>query len=148
MFKYKVEVKTTDPQGLSDLNGVFMEVRKQGSSGTIFSDSLYDDGAYYHTNDGDVIAGDGVFSNRYSATQILSGSNAGEYVFNFTAFDNEGHTSLPLEYTALFGLNVRPEIISVTGSDTLFSGTQGEIFQVAVFDSDGVEDVILSLIHI
>jgi len=142
LYKYKVEVNTTDPQGFSNLSGVFMEVRPQGNTTFLFNDSLYDDGAYFHINDGDVIAGDGVFSNKFSVLQILSGAADGEYVFEFTVFDKEGHASQPSEHSALFGPNVRPEIISVSGSDTLISGTQGEVFQVAVFDSNGVDDVI------
>ena len=44
---HKVEVKTTDPQGFSNLIGVFMEVKNQVSGDTVFTDSLYDDGAYF-----------------------------------------------------------------------------------------------------
>jgi len=138
----KIEVKTTDPQGFSNLNGVFMEVTQVAGNMTVFSDSLYDDGAYFQINDGDVFAGDGVFSNRYTATQILSGSGEGEYKFTFTAFDKDGNESQKTEQTSLFGPNVRPEIIEITGIDSLYSGTTPVIFEVAVFDSDGVDDVI------
>jgi hypothetical protein len=138
----KIEVKVTDPQGYSNLSGIYMEVKNQTNSQVVFSDSLYDDGAINHSQDGDVIAGDGIFSNRFSSVQILSGAGDGDYVFSFRSFDKENHESSLKEQTALFGPNTRPEIVNITGPDTLFSGTPGQIFEVAVFDSDDVEDVL------
>ncbi len=138
----KVEVKITDPQGFSNIIPVEFSVKNQLTGQVVFTDSLFDDGAYLYPQDGDVIAGDGVFSNRFSATQILYGADDGEYIFYFTALDKEGHESQAAEQLAVFGPNVRPEIVSIAGEDTLFSGTPGQIFEVAVFDSDGVDDII------
>lgn len=138
----KVEVKVNDPQGFSNLVGVFMEVNSQATNQTIFFDSLYDDGAYFHTQDGDVIARDGVFSNKFSSTQILGGSVDDEVVFKFTAYDEDEHTSQSVEQIVLFNPNVRPEILNLTGNDTLFSGTKGQVFQTTVFDSNGIDDIV------
>ena len=74
----KVEVKVTDPQGFSNISGVFMEVLNQSNNQVVFSDSLYDDGAFYFTQDGDVIANDGIYSNQFSSVQILSGAGDGD----------------------------------------------------------------------
>jgi hypothetical protein len=138
----RVEVKVADPQGISDISGVFMEVKNQSNNQVVFSDSLYDDGAFFNTQDGDVIAEDGFFSNQFSSVQILSGAGDGDYEFTFQAFDKDNHPSNLAEQTAIFGPDARPEIINVSAPDTLFSGTPGQIFEVAVFDSDGIDDVI------
>ncbi len=139
---HKIEVKATDPQGFSNITSVLFEVKNQINGQIIFADSLFDDGSYYHSQDGDVTAGDGIFSNRFSSVQILSGSLDGEYIFFFQAFDAENNGSNLVEQTVIFNPNVQPEIVNVSAPDTLFSGTVGQIFQVAVFDSDGVEDVL------
>jgi len=101
----KVEVKVTDPQGFSDISGVFMEIKNQANNQFVFSDSLYDDGAYIHTMDGDVIANDGIYSNQYSSVQILSGAGDGNYVFSFQAIDKDNHISSLVEQSVLFVSN-------------------------------------------
>ena len=137
----KVELKVTDPQGFSNISGVFMEVKSQSNNQVVFSDSLYDDGAFSHSQDGDVIAGDGIFSNRFSSVQILSGAGDGDYTFSFQSFDKDDHISSWFEQTVLFGPNARPEIVNVLAADTLFSGTIGQIFEVSVTDIDGIDDI-------
>lgn len=137
----KVEVKVTDPQGFANITGVLLEVINSSNSQVIFSDSLFDDGAYHHSEDGDVIAGDGVFSNRFSSVQILSGAGDGDYIFSLQAFDKESHQSAAEQQSALFGPNARPEIINVILPDTLMSGTSGQVFEISVTDADGLEDI-------
>lgn len=136
----KVELKVTDPQGFSNISGVFVQV-KNSSDQVVFSDSLYDDGAYFHTQDGDVFAGDGIFSNRFSSVQILSGAGDGDYEFSFHAYDKDNHESGNYEKSVLFGPNARPEITNVLSPDTLNSGTSGQIFEITVKDDDGLEDI-------
>ena len=138
----KVEVKVTDPQGFSDIDGVFIEIKNQSNNQVVFTDSLYDDGANYFPQDGDVIAGDGIYSNQFSSMQILSGAGDGDYIFSFQAFDKENHVSSLAEQTALFGPNAQPEIVAVVSPLTLFSGTSGQIFEVSVSDDDGIDDII------
>jgi len=137
----KIEVKVTDPQGFSDISGVLMEVRNSPDQ-VIFSDSLYDDGAYFQTQDGDIIAGDGIYSNQFSSVQILSGAGDGDYEFSFQAFDKDNHESAISEQSALFGPNARPEIVNISAPDTLKSGTPGQIIEMAFSDGDGFEDVL------
>ncbi|MCK5032111.1 MAG: hypothetical protein KAS18_00725 [Calditrichia bacterium] len=138
----KVEVKVTDPQGFSNISGVFMEVINQSNNQVVFSDSLYDDGAHYFTQDGDVIANDGIYSNQFSSVQILSGAGDGDYDFSFQAFDKDNHQSSLTEQSALFGPNIRPEIVNVSAPDTLFSGTNDQIFEISVTDNDGNDDIV------
>jgi hypothetical protein len=137
----KIEVKVTDPQGFTNISGVLMEVTNQSNNQVVFSDSLYDDGAFYFTQDGDVIANDGIYSNQYSSEQILSGAGDGDYEFSFHAFDKDNHQSSSFEQLAIFGPNARPVIVNVTAPDTLYSGTTGQIFEVAVNDDDGIDDI-------
>jgi len=136
----KIELKVSDPQGFSNISGVLVQV-KNSSEQVVFSDSLYDDGAYYHTQDGDVFAGDGIFSNKFSSVQILSGSGDGDYDFSFQAFDKDNHESGNSERSVLFGPNARPEITNVLSPDTLNSGTSGQVFEISVKDDDGLDDI-------
>ncbi len=137
----KIEVKVTDPQGFSNISGVLMEVKNSSGSLVIFSDSLYDDGAYFHTQDEDVIAGDGIYSNQFSSVQILSGAGDGDYEFSFQAFDKDNHQSSSSEQSSIFGPNARPEIVNTLTPDTLYSATSGQIFEISVTDDDGLSDI-------
>jgi len=138
----KIEVKVTDPQGFSNISGVFMEVINSSNSQVIFSDSLYDDGAYYNTQDGDVFAGDGIYSNKFSSVQILSGAGDGDYEFSFQALDKDKHQSATEQQSVLFGPNAQPAITNMLSPDTLLSGTPGQVFEVTVSDADGLDDIL------
>ena len=50
---YQVEVQATDPQGFRNLDYTRVSVLKQGEIQPLFSDTLYDDGAYQRPEDGD-----------------------------------------------------------------------------------------------
>ena len=73
----KVEVKILDPQGVENIDSVTIKISTSIGE-IILVDRLYDDGTYYHTNDGDVIAGDGVFSNQFVAATDI-GKMVGDY---------------------------------------------------------------------
>lgn len=139
--KYKIEVSVNDPQGPDNIRTVIMDVKRDTSGLVIFTDSLYDDGAYYHSEDGDVIAGDGVYSNRFLPTQISSPVQSGLYFFQFIALDRDGNQSPDIEYAISFGDNRAPEIINITGPDSFSVNLLPGIIQVTVNDSDGVDDI-------
>jgi len=137
----KIEVTVQDPQGFANLATVIFSVTLSGSSTPIFQDSLYDDGAYFNQNDGDVLAGDGVFSNKFSADNITPSKTTGDYIFSFTAIDRDRNVSSPKVETVVFGINARPEILKVSAPDTFKSGVSGAVFAVTVSDSDGIDDI-------
>jgi len=47
---YKSEVWVNDPQGLSNLSGVYLTVHRSSDGEEIFSDSLYDEGQLCYTD--------------------------------------------------------------------------------------------------
>jgi len=82
-----------------------------------------------------------MFSNRFSAVQVLSGAAEGDYLFSFKAIDKDNNESHTESIIAAFGVNESPNIINVSAPDTLYSGTNGQIIQVAVWDNDGIDDI-------
>lgn len=139
---YRIEVKTQDPQGPSNLDIVYLRVIEQGKDEIVFSDSLYDDGAFYHPDDGDVLAGDGVFSNRFLPSLISTSAEEITYVFDFVALDRDGHDSKSVERIVIFAPNYSPYIFQVTAPDTFPWINQEVVFSISVADSDGIDDII------
>jgi hypothetical protein len=139
--KYKIEVSVNDPQGPDNIKTVIMDVKRDTSGLVIFTDSLYDDGAYYHSEDGDVIAGDGVYSNRFLPNEISNPLVPGLYLFRFMAIDHENNQSPDIDYLISFGENRPPEVVKVSAPDSFSVNAADGIIQATVSDSDGVEDV-------
>jgi len=139
--KYKIEVNVNDPQGPDNIRSVIMEVKRDGGGAVIFTDSLFDDGAYFNTDDGDVIARDGVFSNRFLPNEISNPLVPGLYLFRFMAIDNESNRSPDVDYLISFGENRPPEIVNVSAPDSFSVNVADGIIQVVVSDIDGIEDV-------
>lgn len=139
---YRIEVKTQDPQGPSNLDIVYLRVTEQGKDEIVFSDSLYDDGAFYHPNDGDVLAGDGVFSNRFLPSLISTSAEELTYVFDFVALDRDGHDSKNIERIVIFAPNYAPFIFQVTAPDTFPWINEDVVFSIAAADSDGIDDIV------
>lgn len=135
---YSVEAEVNDPQGIANIESVILQV-KNASGDTLLSDSLFDDGAVYHPLAGDVIAGDGVFRNRFMPNQI--DSVEGLYTFIFQAKDKEENLTQKYSVDVIFGFNTAPEIIMVTMTDTLKSGVDAEYIYTTVTDSDGVYEI-------
>ena len=138
---YKIEVITNDPQGLADVKTVLLQVRREPDTGTIFQDSLFDDGAYLHPNDGDVFAGDGVFTNRFSTEIIDPGTSRGNYVFSFVAIDQGGNKSGTIERAILFSDNAAPVIRQISSPDTFNVALQDLLLMVTITDTNGQNDV-------
>ncbi len=129
-----VEVQVYDPQGLDELESVTFEL--QNISGiAVFRDSLYDDGSYYHQQSGDVLAKDGIFSNRFTPSQLTTG--AGLYKFVFSAKDKNGNTSIPLSREVIFDFSGNIRVTNTVLPDTLKSGITAEYLYVTAVDSTG-----------
>lgn len=139
---YKTEVWVTDPQGFRNIAGVYMTVHESSTNEIIFSDSLYDDGAHFYPEDGDVLAGDGVYSNRYTKTDISQSNNEVDYIFRFIAIDNQDHESQRWEQVVTFGSNSAPVINKISAPDSFSFHDENTIFAITVSDSDGIEDIV------
>ncbi len=138
---YKTEVWVNDPQGLCDLTGVYLTVHESSGGKEIFSDSLYDEGSYLYPDAGDVLAGDGVFSNRFQTADISESVDQAEYIFRFIAFDMQNHESQIWENIITFGPNSPPVIHQISAPDSLSFQNENTIFSITVSDSDGIEDI-------
>ncbi|HGY54432.1 MAG TPA: hypothetical protein ENK44_01895 [Caldithrix abyssi] len=142
---YTVEVHVQTNGSNSNLLPVVMAV-KDGMGATLFTDSLYDDGAAEHPDDGDVIAGDGVFRNRFRADRISDQPTV--LTFAFQAADADGNESAVYTQDVRFDNNFKPEIVSVSAPDTLPSGSPAVYLYAAVFDKDGTEEVTNVLVEV
>ena len=142
---YTVEVHVQTSGSNYDLLPVVMEVR-DGMGGVVYTDSLYDDGAAYHPDDGDVIAGDGVFRNRFYADQITDQPTM--LTFSFQAGDKKNNQSAVYTTDIRFDNNFKPEIVALTAPDTLKDGMEAAYLYAAVFDKDGTEEVENVLVEV
>jgi hypothetical protein len=104
------------------------------------TDQLYDDGAYFHTNDGDVIAGDAIFTNRYDAGKDL-GEIAGLYEIEIQAFDLEGNISEPSDANVNVGYSYPREFAYIQLPDTLQSGSNAAFIFAALSQTEGVQAI-------
>jgi hypothetical protein len=138
---YKVEARVKDPQGPGNLSGVDLNVYDSSGEILIFSDSLYDDGAYFFPKDGDVLAGDGIFSNQFSAPHTVGSSNQVELVFRFRAFDKQNHESQVWENVIGFSPNSPPKINQIFAPDSISFRDENTIWAISVSDSDGISDI-------
>jgi hypothetical protein len=138
---YKIEAKVLDAQGFNDIDTVRLDVIDPNTSALIFTDILHDDGACYYPQDGDVLAGDGVFSNKYYAAQIVSVQSTAEYTIQFTAIDKQGNLSISQDRSVLFSPNYPPVIGTITAPDTFAVPRLRPIVQISVADNDGISDI-------
>jgi hypothetical protein len=138
---YKVEASVSDPQGVRDVESVIMNVRRADTEMEVSRDTLYDDGTYLHPGDGDIFAGDGVFSNRFSTNMIDAGITNGSYIFEFTAIDRSGNHSLTEEKSVLFSDNEPPVLANVSAPDTFSVLTPDQLVMVTVIDTNGQDDI-------
>ncbi len=142
---YTVEVHVQTSASTYELLPVVMEVSDAAGS-IVYTDSLYDDGAAYYPDDGDVIAGDGVFRNRFRADQITDQPTM--LTFSFRASDKKNEQSAVFSTDIRFDNNYKPEIVAITAPDTLKDGMEAAYLYAAVFDKDGTEEVENVLVEV
>jgi len=102
--------------------------------------ALYDDGAAVHPQDDDIVAHDGIYTQKM-LWNIAMNLNQ-NYIFRFYTVDVNGEETADFSETIPSISNTPPYINSVTVPDTLPSGFEGtKLIQVSVGDSNGVEDI-------
>lgn len=131
-----VEIRVNDPQGFSDLRTVLLEVINSGGS-TVFSDSLYDDGGLNGSTD--IVAGDGVFRNRFLPTDISS--EQGTFSFDFKVEDRSGNSAGLFQRDVVFAFNSAPQVLSAESPAVLESASQPLTITAKAVDSDGLADI-------
>ena len=137
---YAVRVRASDPQGVRTIRYVLLEIYRVDGSEPVARDTLWDDGAYLHRDDGDVVAGDGIFSQRL--VWQWSGPEEQTYRLVFVAVDQDGNRSEPLEREVRARRNDAPVIVQLEVPAVLPSGLAGDFrFRALVADSQGLGDV-------
>ncbi len=135
---YLITVRAEDPQGVRDVATVTVQIKLE--SKVLSVDTLFDDGAYYHPGDGDVVAGDGLFSQRIRWDWAAQEETT--FALVFQAVDRGGHASEPLVAKVKARQNAAPVILRAEVPEVLPSGFPGLLFfRVQVQDSQGVADV-------
>ncbi|MBN2001012.1 hypothetical protein JW935_25935, partial [candidate division KSB1 bacterium] len=123
------------------VDSVRLEVFKKGESTALFFYVLYDDGQAVHENDGDVVAFDGIFSQKLTWNPATAMRE--KYMFVFSAADDKGRSSEPLQIEVVSLDNVSPVIVDATGPDSLLSGFDGrQLFEIVAIDSNGTDDIL------
>lgn len=135
----KVEAKILDPQGVENIDSVAIRIFTLDEE-IMLIDRLYDDGAYYYPDDGDVIAGDGVFSNRFDAATDI-GKTVGDYKVEIQAFDFDGNQSEISDTTIHLGYSYTVEFVNIQKPDTIKSGIVAEYLYVALRHPEGLKAI-------
>ncbi len=137
---YLFQATVTDPQGLANVHHVLVSFFRDSANDPFAYDSLWDDGASLHPEDGDIVAKDGIFSQRIK--WLFSEEGSAFFTLRFQAFDNDSNASNTIERDVIAQKNDAPRILSVAMPDTVYSGFSGErFFKVEVSDSQGIENI-------
>jgi len=136
-FMVTIQVKNAAP---ADVDSVSLSIRKAGETGSVHF-ALFDDGAAMHENDEDVVAHDGIFSQKISWQASIQQRE--EFIFRFEATDKQNQQSEPLEVTVVSIANSPPRIAAISMPDSLPSGFDGlQYIKVTATDSNEVDDIV------
>lgn len=145
---YKIEAQVSDPQGPADIASVRIFVLNVAGGDTVAVDSLFDDGSFYHPGSGDVLARDGVFTNRFLPVEINPGLSEVSLEVIVQATDNDGNKTPEKSQIIYLSENARPLIKSVSAPDSVKSGDSRLKIEVIFADDDGIADVTACRIDI
>ena len=133
---YPVSARVTHPDGFAAINSV--TVKFFDGSTELIAFELFDDGGAVQTNDRDVVAGDGIYTNVYSSIpgQLPDGNLLAR------AFVDATSGSIQSEEAAVFvqSTNVAPVLQSIEVPDTLPSGTTS-VIRATIIDDNGTGDI-------
>ena len=129
-------IQADDPQGLTDIDSVFLWLYPPFKPSPIFRGKLKDDGT-----SGDVTDGDGIFSLRGDFSQVLGSS--GINLIRFQAVDKSGETSEAIVREMFIAVpNAPPTLSNLTAPDTLSRNTSlSSLLSVKVNDPQGLGDI-------
>ncbi len=125
-----------DPQGPTDIDSVYAWFYPPLKSSPVFKATLRDDG-----REGDVTAGDGVYSFERDLSSVLGSS--GINLVRFQAVDKKGEKSEPIVCEMIVTIpNSPPSLSNLTAPDTLSRNiSQSSLLSVEVTDPQGPGDI-------
>lgn len=135
---YYVEAIVKEPQGNENIEVVSIAIRNS-SGDLLYEGVLFDDGAYYHNDNGDKMANDGIYTASYIPADITA--NPGVYSLLVKAEDKDGNISEPQEISVVFDFSDKPQIINVSVPDTINSIYGIQHIYTTVFDSSGIGNI-------
>ncbi len=129
-------ITAVDPQGLTDIDSVFLLIYPPLKSSPVYKCKLGDDGV-----EGDLMAGDSIFSIRQDLSQELGSS--GINLVRFQAVDKREEKSNPVVKEMVISLSNEPPTLSnLTAPDILSrNNTQASLLSVEVTDPQGASDI-------
>lgn len=135
---YLMSVRVEDPQGVSDISLVTVEISSAATQNVVQTDTLKDDG-----KNGDILPVDGVFSGILDPS--FAAGNEGDYVFTFYAYDQAGNTisksSDPVKIVDTVE-NRLPVISQPQVPEMVDVNAEGEyVISVVANDPDGLSDI-------
>ena len=142
---YYVEAVVKEPQGNENIEMVTLIIHNS-SGELLYEGSMYDDGAYYHTYDGDKMANDGIFTASYIPADITE--VPGVYDFTVTAIDKDDNLSEAREIPVYFDFSAKPHFVNVSAPDTINSVNGMQYIYASVFDSSGIGNIKDVYFHI
>jgi len=134
---YTISYEVTHPEGLSVISGVSLNVLASDMTTVLATLELFDDGGNTNPDAQDVIAGDGVYTNRlFSDPQVFS---AGDVFIRATATANGEQISSQVANAAAVE-NSAPVITNAVLPDSLRSGQSAQL-SVEVTDPDELSNI-------
>ncbi len=137
---YTLAFQVGHPEGWEAIDSVWVEISTSVESPPVAGIALYDDGGALHGNDGDVVARDGIFTNRFAPADL--GLEAALYWLNAFARDYTGRIASSEPRRIQATVNSPPVMVGLAVPDTFYAGSAKVIFRATVADSDSVTDVL------
>lgn len=134
----KIEAQVADPQGNENISQVTLTIRNS-SGAAVYSFLLYDDGRVLHAEDGDVLAGDGFYSNMLLPSAVTTDS--GDFQFEISVLDHDGHLSPDYSGNFHIGKYAVPQIEEFNTPAILISGSVAQPVTVTVSSAAGIDQV-------
>lgn len=136
---YDIIFRVTHPRGPAAVENVTVSFLTSDQSTVLLNLPLYDDGAEEHPDDGDVIARDGVFSNRFVPVAASFPQGSVSLQVDVTDDAGERYESAPLTVTVF--PNTPPQLLAISAPDTLFAGNPPVLFAGEAQDADSLVDL-------
>ena len=143
---YALMFRISHPDGISAISGVKATLFQSNQTTQFREITLLDDGNTQNSGSGDVLAGDGVFSNVFQSDSLVF--PRGSFFIRASVTDNSGETLTTGFAESRTIVNVAPEILTTNVPDTLQSGTAPIAFSITVLDSNLTDDIQYGLMRL
>ena len=136
---YDIAFRVIHPRGPAAVENVSVSFLTNDQATELLNLPLYDDGAEEHPDDGDVIARDGIFSNRF--VPVAASFPQGNILLRVDVTDDAAvrYELAPLPITVF--PNTPPQLLAISAPDTLYAGNLPVLFAGEAQDADSLVDL-------